>query len=65
MVLIYKMEAISPVVDVTDKKRLLSTDDDIREDTNTVSYDRLPVGAWLIERAGILSRVDPIKKKKL
>ncbi len=65
------MEAVSQVVDVADKKRLLSTDDN-QDDTNTVSYatvcnsyNRLPVGALMIERVGVLSRLDPVKKKKL
>ena len=58
------MERISPVVGVTDKKRLLSTDEN-QEDTHTVSYNRLPVGTWLIERVGVLSRLNPAKKKKL
>jgi len=55
------MAGVSPVVDIPDKKRLLSAD----EDDCTVQYNRLPVGAWLIERMGLLSRLDPIKKKKL
>ena len=58
------MEAVSQVVDVADKKRLLSTDDN-QDDTNTVSYNRLPVGALMIERVGVLSKLDPVKKKKL
>ena len=58
------MEAVSPMVDVTDKKQLLNTDGD-QDDTSTVLYNRLPVGAWLIERMGVLSRLDPVKRKKL
>ena len=58
------MEEVNSVVDVSDKKRLLSTDDD-QDDTSAVSYNRLPAGAWLLERMGVLSRFDPVKKKKL
>lgn len=57
------MDRVSPVVvDVTDKKRLLSTDEG---EDDTVLYNHLPVGAWLIERVGVLSSLNPIKKKKL
>ena len=57
------MEWITPIVDVADRKRLLGKE--MNEDDETIQYNRLPLGAWLIERVGVLSRLDPIMKKKL
>ena len=57
------MDRVTPVVHSTDKKRLLSTEEG-QDDTNTVQYNRLPVGGWLIERGGVLSSLNPIKKRK-
>lgn len=58
------MDQVTPVVDITDKKRLLSAEEG-QDDTNTVLYNRLPVGAWLIERLGVLSSLNPIKRRKV
>ena len=58
------MDQVTPAVDITDKKRLLSVEEG-QDDTNTVLYNRLPLGAWLIERLGVLSCLNPIKRRKL
>ncbi len=49
-----------------EKERLLSSDEEEEgDDTPKIRYERLPVGVWFIEWIGVLSRVDPIRKKKL
>ena len=58
------MDRVTPVADITDKKRLLSAEEG-QDDTYTVLYKRLPVGAWLIERLGMLSCLNPIKRRKM
>jgi len=40
-------------------KQSLSTEEDTR-----VQYNRLPIGIWLVERVGVLSRLDSVVKKK-
>ena len=46
-----------------EKNRLLSSGEE--DDTPKIHYDSLPVGVWFIEWIGVLSRLDPVKKKKL
>ena len=48
-----------------EKDRLLSSGEEEGDDTPRIHYERLPVGVWFIEWIGVLSRVDPIRKKKL
>ena len=47
-----------------EKNRLLSSGDE-EDDTPKMHYESLPVGVWFIEWIGVLSRLDPVKKKKL
>ena len=47
-----------------EKSRLLSSGGE-EDDTPKIHYDSLPVGVWFIEWIGVLSRLDPVKKKKL
>ena len=62
------MDRVTPLMDVTDRQRLLSTEEG-QDDTDTVQsrvqYNRLPVGSWVIEWMGALSSLNPIKKRKL
>ena len=48
-----------------EKDRLLSSEEHEGDDTPRIRYERLPVGVWFIEWIGVLSRVDPIRKKRL
>jgi len=49
-----------------ERERLLSSgEEEIVDDTPRIHYKYLPVGVWFIEWIGVLSRVDPVKKKKL
>lgn len=58
------MDQVTPVVDITDKKRLFSAEEG-QDEMNAVLYNQLPVGAWLIERVDVLSSLNPIKRRKL
>ena len=58
------MDQVTPVVDITDKKRLFNAEEG-QDETNAVLYNRLPVGAWLIERVGVLSSLNPVKRRKV
>lgn len=48
-----------------EKQRLLSSEDGEVDNTPRVHFQRLPAGVWFIEWVGVLSRVNPIRKKKL
>ena len=48
-----------------ERDRLLSSEEYEGDDTPRIRYERLPVGVWFIEWIGVLSRLDPIRKKKL
>lgn len=53
-------------IKITEKDRLLTkhlhhTDD--RDDE--IEYKKLPFGAWLVERAGLFSKLSPARKKKM
>ena len=48
-----------------EKQRLISSEDEEADSTPRIHFQRLPVGVWFIEWVGVLSRVDPIRKKKL
>jgi len=56
---------VDEMVEATNKRierdRLLSSEED---DTIKIQYHRLPIGIWFVERLGVLSRIDPVVKKK-
>ena len=54
-------------IKTTEKDRLLTKhhyDADADRD-DEIQYKKLPFGIWLLERAGVFSKLSPAKKKKL
>lgn len=53
----------------TERDRLISSEEQEESHAAEIhyetSYKHLPVGVWFIEWMGVLSSIDPVKKKRL